>query len=74
MSFSDTELPDCLSCQVPDLSELLLLATTGPGPDPRLSPTGREANVGCDGVTEPSVSFPDSLLAHLPFKLSQDDT
>lgn len=74
-SFSVRELQDLLSCQEPILgslpvSELLLRATTGPGPDPRRSgPTWAPAP---EGTLRPPAT--ESLLAGLPFRLSEDDT
>lgn len=81
VSFSDRELQDLLSCQEPALgclpvSELFLRATTGPGPDPRLSgltlgPVESEGTLRAPG---PSGSLPESLLVRLPFRLSEEET
>lgn len=80
VSFSHRELQDLLSCQEPTLgslplSELFLLATTGPGPDPRLSwlTLGPVVSEGMLCTPGPSASFPESLL-HFPFRLSEEET
>lgn len=81
VSLSDRELQDLLSCQEPPLaslpvSELFLLATTGPGPDPRLSALtlGPPASEGTLSPPDPSGSLPESLLVRPPFRLSEEDT
>lgn len=81
VSFSDRELQDLLSCQEPTLgslpvSELFLLATTGPGPDPRLSRLilGPADSEGTFSPPGPSGSLPESLLVRLPFRLSEEET
>lgn len=81
VSFSDRELQDLLSCQEPTLgslpvSELFLLATTGPGPDPRLSrlTLGPAESKGTLSPPGPSGSLPESLLVRLPFRLSEEET
>ncbi len=81
VSFSDRELQDLLSCQEPTrgplpVSELFLRATTGPGPDPRLSrlTLGPAESEGMLGTLGPSGSLPESMLVRRPFRLSEEET
>lgn len=82
VSFSHRELQDLLSCHEPTrgplpVSELFLLATTGPGPDPRLScwTLGPVRSGGVLCTPGPSASLPEALrLLHFPFRLSEEET
>ena len=81
VSFSDSELQDLLSCHEPTrgslpVSELFLLATTGPGPDPRRSglTLGPAESKGTLSPPGPSGSLPESVLVRLLFRLSEEET